>query len=90
MSEQAIESDNLDEVGQTSVEANDSSDASSESKDTKDPTKSFNIYNALMVVSLLCITVAIVMMFGELSQYGNIFGGEFVWRTSDAIINPAQ
>jgi len=88
MSEQVIESDNTDEVGQTSAESVDSSEPSTETKKTKDPTKSFNVYNAMMLVSLVCVSFAIVWMFMELNQFGNVFGGEFPWRTSDAIINP--
>ncbi|MCH2181175.1 MAG: hypothetical protein MK108_04140 [Mariniblastus sp.] len=88
MSEQAIESDNIDEIGQTSAESVESNESSSETKKTKDPTKSFNIYNAMMVVSLVCLSVAIGLMFVKLGEFGNVLGGEFPWRTSDAIINP--
>ena len=83
MSEQAIESDNLDAVGQTSAESSEES-----TQETKSLLASFNIYNGMMLVSMICITLAIVLMFVELNQFGNIFSGEFPWRTSDQIINP--
>lgn len=83
MSEQAIESDNLDDVGQTSAESSEES-----TKETKSLVGSFNIYNAMLLVSLICCGLAIFLMFAELNQFGNILSGEFPWRTSDQIITP--
>ena len=83
MSEQAIESDNLDDVGQTSAESSEES-----TKETKSLLGSFNIYNAMLLVSMICCGLAIFLMFSELNQFGNILSGEFPWRTSDQIINP--
>ena len=83
MSEQAIESDNLDDVGQTSAESSEES-----TKETKSLAGSFNIYNAMLLVSLICIGSAFFLLFSELNQFGNILSGEFPWRTSDQIINP--
>ncbi len=82
MSEQALESDNVDDVYKTSEEMS-TADSGEKSKGLTD---SFNIYNAMMVFSLVCIALAIYFMFSELSQFGNILSGEFPWRTSDAII----
>ncbi len=75
MSEQAIESDNLEDVGETSGES---------TEDKKGLLSSFNVYNAMMLVSLVCVLLSIVLLFQELNTFGNILSGEFPWRTSDA------
>jgi UDP-N-acetylmuramyl tripeptide synthase len=73
MSEQAIESDNIDDVGQTSAESSEES-----AKETKSLPGSFNIYNALLLVSLICISLAIVQLVVESQKFGPLFS--FFWR----------
>ena len=72
MSEQAIESDNLEDVGETSSES---------SSDKKGLLDSFTVYNATMLVSMACVLTAIFLLFAELNTFGNILSGEFPWRT---------
>ena len=78
MSEQAIESDNIDDVGQTSAESSEES-----TKETKSLLGSlfgsFNIYNAMLIVSLICISLAIVQLCVEAQKFGSLFS--FFWRT---------
>ncbi len=78
MSEQAIESDNIesdniDDVGQTSAESSEES-----TKETKSLLGSFNIYNAMLLVSLICISLAIVQLVVESQKFGPLFS--FFWR----------
>ena len=73
MSEQAIESDNIDDVGQTSAESSEES-----TKETKSLLGSFNIYNAMLLVALICISLAIVQLVVESQKFGPLFS--FFWR----------
>ncbi|MCH2179677.1 MAG: hypothetical protein MK106_12825 [Mariniblastus sp.] len=72
MSEQAFESNNHEDVGATSSES---------ATDKNGLLDSFNVYNAMMLVSMACVLMAIFLLFAELNTFGNILSGEFPWRT---------
>ena len=69
-----------DQVGMTSEESELDDDAQ---VSKKSKLKGFTIYDSMLLVSLLCITLATLVMFFELSSFGNILRGEFPWRVSD-------
>ncbi len=48
----------------------------------------FNIYTAMLMVSFICIAVAIALLFFELRDWSNFPVGAFPWRTDEATIPP--
>ena len=64
-----------DSVGQTSEEASD------ESTDKK---REFSIYDAMLLVSLICIGMATLLLIFELRRFGN-FPFSFPWRTDEVL-----
>ncbi len=76
---QAIETpDNVSDVGQTSSEA---------ATENKGLLSSFTIFDAMLLIWLLCIMVATFLMFRELNLFGDFPGG-FPWRTDEAAVSP--
>ena len=66
-----------DLVGQTSEEASD------ESSDNK---RDFSIYDAMLLVALICIGMATLLLIFELRRFGN-FPFSFPWRTDEVLLN---
>jgi hypothetical protein len=65
-----------DEVGLTSDET------SGESGEKKSLLSSMTIYDAMLLVALVCVTLATLNLFFELRLFGD-FPGEFPWRTEE-------
>ena len=70
-------SDPTDQVGQTSEEQPVDEKKSGRFK--------MNIYDAMMLVSLICVTVASLLLLFELRNFGDFPGG-FPWRTEEFLI----
>lgn len=49
---------------------------------------SMNIYEGMLLLSLVFIILACFLMFMELNSFGNILTGAWPWRTVDAEIPP--
>lgn len=47
--------------------------------------KTLTVYDAMLIASALSISIAILLMFLELTSFGGIF---FQWRTSEAYAEP--
>ena len=92
--EEISELDDLDEVGQTSDEIVEetvqqpeaTTVASGRQARSRELLKQFTIYDSMLLVSLVCITVATFLMVWELSKFGRIPG--FVWRTDEVVVEP--
>ena len=69
-----IESDS-DLVGQTSEEA---------SENGEDKKREFSIYDAMLLVALICIALATLLLILELRRFGN-FPFSFPWRTTEVL-----
>ncbi len=65
-----------DLVGQTSEEASQSSD------DKKK--REFSIYDAMLLISLICVALATLLLVIELRRFGN-FPFSFPWRTTEVL-----
>lgn len=65
-----------DSVGQTSEEA-------SESGEDKKK-REFSVYDAMLLVSLICVTLATLLLVIELGSFGNVLFG-FPWRTTEVL-----
>lgn len=73
-----------DQVGMTSEEAGDSTDADqSETEKKKSKLSGFSIYDSMLLVSLICVSLATLVLFLELNKFGSILEGEFPWRASE-------
>ena len=76
---QVVENEELmdDSVGQTSSEF-----------DSAEKTKSkyeMTVYDVMLLISLVCVSLAILLMLIELSSFGNLFSG-FPWRTEEVLV----
>ena len=72
-----------DEVGMTSEEAPaDELDESTDADAAKKKGLSLNLYDAMLLISLVCITLATLFLVFELRTFGDFPGG-FPWRTSE-------
>ena len=72
-----------DEIGMTSQEAPDAPvEAGSDSAKKRSLLKSFSVFDGLMLISLVCIFLATVLLFLELSRFGSLADG-FPWRTTE-------
>jgi hypothetical protein len=69
-----------DAVGSTSDEVEQTSEESSEEKESL--LQSMSIYDAMLLVSLICVAVATLLLFFELNTFGDFPGG-FPWRTNE-------
>lgn len=83
----AFSDDNVDEfandqIGMTSKEASDSVDAGSDVTVKKKKPK-FTVFDAMLLASLLCVTLATLVLFLELNKFGSILDGDFPWRVSE-------
>lgn len=70
--------DQSGEVGLTSEES-----ASEDGEKKKSRFGNFTVFDTMLLMSLICVTLATLNMFLELNSFGNILGGEFPWRVSD-------
>lgn len=59
-----------------------SGDPDSSSKGKKSLLKSFSVFDGLLLISLICICLATLILFLDLSKFGSLFGG-FPWRTNE-------
>lgn len=66
-----------DQVGMTSEE-------DSDENEKKSLLASMTIYDAMLIVSLVCIALATIILFFELRNFGTFPGG-FPWRTSEVL-----
>lgn len=85
--------DDLDQVGQTSEELTESTEADDPARArrrarTKDAVRKFTLFDAMLLISLLCISLATFLMFIELTKFGQFPG--FVWRTEEAVVEIVQ
>ena len=84
MSESIIEqADDTLDIGSTSDEMNEGGDPTKREQ-AKKALQKFNIYNAMLLISLVCIAVAIYLMFVELTS----FPGAYPWRTDEVLLQP--
>jgi len=66
-----------DAVGSTSDEVGRTSDDGEEKQSLL---QSMNVYDVMLLVSLICVAVATLLLFFELRTFGDFPGG-FPWRT---------
>ena len=78
-------------IGMTSDETEAAStELESDEGDPSDKSKTalireMTIYDSMLLVSFICVTLATVLMFFSLAQYGSITSG-FPWRTSEVLV----
>lgn len=84
--------DDLDQVGQTSEELTESTEADDSRArrraQAQDAVRKFTVFDAMLLISLLCISLATFLMFLELTKFGSFPG--FVWRTNEAVVEAVQ
>ena len=66
-------------LGKTSKE----SEPDASDKKPKRRKLQLSVYEAMLLVSLVCVTLATLLLFWELSNFGNILLLDYPWRTSD-------
>ncbi len=66
-----------DSVGKTSGEM-----ASTEKTKSK---YAMTVYEVMLLISLVCVSLAIVLLLMELSTFGGLFSG-FPWRTEEVLV----
>ena len=77
-----------DEVGMTSQEAPasaapaETASVDSGSRKKKSLLKSFTVFDGLLLISLICVSLATLFLFLELNKFGS-FPSEFPWRTNE-------
>lgn len=49
---------------------------------------SMNVYEGMLLISLILVIVASLLLFWELNTFGNILTGAWPWRTVDFEIPP--
>jgi hypothetical protein len=64
-----------DSIGQTSEEA---------SENGEDQKREFSVYDAMLLVSLICAALATLLLVLELRRFGN-FPFSFPWRTTEVL-----
>lgn len=74
ISELDIESSESEEVGLTSEET------AEDGEEKKSFLSTLSVFDAMLLVGLLCVSAATVFMFLELNTFGN-FPSEFPWKT---------
>ena len=67
-------------VGSTSDEVGQTSDENNEEKESL--LQTMTIYDAMLLVSLICVAVATLLLLFELRTFGDFPGG-FPWRTNE-------
>lgn len=78
---QAIENEEVvDDVGRTSDEIE-----SAKAQSWRSAWTSLSVYEVMLLISLVCITLAILLLLLELQSFGNLLSG-FPWRTEEALI----
>lgn len=88
---QDIVDDDLDQLGETSEEVYESTEAEPPSKRRsrgQTAVRSFTVFDAMLLMSLVCITLAAFLMFYELTTFGKFPG--FVWRTDEAAVEASR
>lgn len=80
--------DDVQDVGQTSQEIDGGQKSGDDATQAKPWWKKFNVYEAMLLVSLLCIVAAIFLMFVELNKFGKFPSSSYPWRTDEAIAKP--
>ena len=80
--------DDIQDVGQTSHESGRDGASKDDDVAKKPWWKKFNVYEAMLLVSLLCIVAAIFLIFFELNKFGKFPSSSYPWRTDEAIANP--
>ena len=83
--------DDLDQLGQTSDEVTESTEAEPAAKRPsrgQAAVRSFTVFDAMLLMSLVCITLAAFLMFYELTTFGKFPG--FVWRTDEAAVEASR
>ncbi|MDC0265962.1 hypothetical protein OAK32_02665, partial [Mariniblastus sp.] len=74
VSELDLESSESDEVGLTSEETD------QDGEEKKSFLSKLTVFDAMLLIALLCVSAATVLMFMELRTFGD-FPREFPWRT---------
>lgn len=76
---QVIENEEFldDEIGQTSDEAESTEDVTSK--------YAMNIYEVMLLISLVCVFLATILLLFELRMFGD-FPNSFPWRTSEFLV----
>jgi len=82
--------DDIDQLGETSEEVYESTEVEPAAKRTRGQTavRSFTVFDAMLLMSLVCITLASFLMFYELTTFGKFPG--FVWRTDEAAVEASR
>ncbi len=65
------------QIGETSADSDGEADV-----DTKKSRFVFNVYDAMMLIALVCVTVATIELFRELTTFGALSEG-FPWKTAE-------
>jgi hypothetical protein len=82
MSEIIQDAEELDAVELAEEIAGDEVGLTSEETAKKSRLKGFTIYDSMLLVALLCATLATLLLFFELRDFGN-FPFSFPWKTSE-------
>ena len=88
---QDVVDDDLDQLGQTSEEVHETTEAEPTRKRRSRGQKAvrgFTVFDAMLLMSLVCITLAAFLMFYELTTFGQFPG--FVWRTDEAAVEASR
>ena len=83
--------DPIDQLGETSEEVTESTEAEPSTgrrSRGQAAVRSFTVFDAMLMMSLVCITVAAILMFYELTTFGKFPG--FVWRTDEAAVEASR
>ena len=71
-----------DQVGKTSGESDPGSSADDSSEEKKSLISSFTLFDSMLLVGLICVSLATLFLFLELNEFGK-FPGSFPWRTNE-------
>ena len=74
VSELDTESSESEEVGLTSEETD------QDGEERKSLLSTWTVFDAMLLVALLCVSAATVLMLLELNTFGNFFNNEFPWK----------
>ena len=83
--EQAAPASVVEETETESSDAPTEGQESSSASSRLDFLKTLSVYDAMLIASALSISLAVLLMFIELTSFGGIF---FQWRTSEAYVEP--
>ena len=71
-----------EQVGKTSEETDPGSAADDSSEEKKSLLSSFTLFDSMLLVGLICVSLATLVLFLELNEFGK-FPGSFPWRTNE-------